>query len=235
MLTLVFIALFDDDKIVNFKTKILLFLYFILSTVLTSATENTFALSIIRTMAESSDPNLKVEAVYSLEDKLLNAELNSEDEDEILQILTHLASEGIINIKYDSFRIDNDHVQVRNEAVRVLGLTGNPAALDSLVTVLLNEPLTHVLSTAVMSCGQLGMFHKKIGAVFFMILTGKKEAYRSDTLVYNTLLAIRMIKKSDDSLMVSGDMREGVIHVAKRESGFIRKTRKLAEEILADK
>jgi HEAT repeat protein len=210
-------------------------LLFLVSAVLLTATDNTFALSIIRTMAESSDPNLKVEAVYSLEEKLIKGELNSEDEDEVLEILTLLASEGIINIKYDSLRIDNDHDHVRNEAVRVLGMTGNPAAVDSLVAVILNEPMTHVLSTAVISCGQLGMAHKKIGAAFYLILTGKKEAYRSDTLVYNTLLAIKMIKKSDDSLMVSGTLRDGVLHVANMESGFIRKTRKLAEEILADK
>lgn len=224
-----------DDYVVKPKILFCSILLFLISAVLLTATENTFALSIIRTMAESSDPNLKVEAVFSLEDKLNKGELNSEDEDEILEILTLLASEGIINIKYDSLRIDNNHDHVRNEAVRVLGLTGNPGAVDSLVTVILNEPMTHVLSTAVISCGQLGIANKKIGAAFYLILTGKKEAYRSDMLVYNTLLAIKMIKTSDDSMMISGTIREGVIHVADMESGFIRKTRKLAEEILTDK
>lgn len=210
-------------------------LLFLFSAVVLSAADSAFALSIIRTMAESSDPNLKMEAVFGLEQKFINGELNKEDEDEALEILTLLACEGIINIKYDSLRVDNNHGHVRNEAVRVLGMTGHPAAVDSLVAVILNEPMTHVLSTAVISCGQLGIAHKKIAAAFYLILTGKKEAYRSDTLVYNTLLAIKMIMKSDNSMMISGTLRDGVIHVADRESGFIRKTRKMAEEVLADK
>lgn len=202
---------------------------------MTAATDNSVSLSIIRTMAESRDPNQKLEAVYSLENMIAKGQMSSDDSDGVLSILTFLACEGIVNVSIDSFRIDNDHSQVRNEAVRVLGKTGHPGAVESLVTVILNESMTYVLSTAVTSCGQLGMGNKKMNAAFYLILTGKKDAFISDALVYNTLLAIKQIMKVDDSLMISSILRDGVTHVADTESGFIRKTRRLAEEILADK
>ncbi|MDC7232307.1 MAG: HEAT repeat domain-containing protein [Spirochaetales bacterium] len=196
--------------------------------------DDAVSLTIIKKMAESPDPNQKLEAVQSLENMFARG-LSDKDAAEALNILSFLSTEGLVNVKYDSLRVDNNHSQVRNEAVRVLGTTGREEAVEALVTVILNEPQTHVLSTAVISCGQLGMAGKRMNAAFYMILTGKKEAYRYDSLVYNTLLAVQEIMKKDDSLLISGVLREGVIYVARPDAGYLKKTRLLAEEILKKK
>ncbi|MDC7239641.1 MAG: hypothetical protein PQJ50_04700, partial [Spirochaetales bacterium] len=105
-------------------------------------------LPFVRGMAESMDYKHKQIALSEIDTLISEGSLSESRMRGVIDVLNYLACEGIVNLRYESLRVENDNIMIRNEAVRLLGLTGHPDAVDSLMTVLQNETSTVVLSTA---------------------------------------------------------------------------------------
>ena len=197
-----------------------------------SAQSNKVEVTILKTMAGSTDPSHKMAALEIAEKLLLQGTLTRPEEQALLDVVGDLACEGVVHVVYDSFSVGNDHSQVRLEANRLLGLAGDPYALDTLLRILQQETQTHILAEAMTACGEIGVRDKKLDSVIYMILTGKKSCYRNERLIYRTMETISKIRDNDESIMLSDKVREGLFYISDDTNGFNRDTRQYAAGIL---
>ncbi len=201
---------------------------------LNSVSAESVELPFIRGMAESSELKYKKVALSEIRNLIQEGSMTGTKEGEVVSILNYLACEGVVSLRYESLRLDNDYIMVRNEAVRLLGQTGRSDALDTLMTVLQNDTSTLVLSSAVTSCGEIGLTHERMNPLFTRVLKGHKSYYRDDALISDTLRAVRVISAQNGSAFWSSELRSALVDVAVPGSGYGRNTRKLAAEVLGE-
>jgi len=196
------------------------------------AQESSSQIMIIRTMTESRDPDQKMAALEGIEELMQDPSLKEETLKEIIDILTNCSRKGTVNVQLDESRNANENPLLRLEAVRLLGETRSPDALEAVISVIQFENHPHIISAAIRSAALIGVNDKKLNAVFYLVMTGQESRYKNESLVHDVLLAINAIFENDESILYSGKIIEGLITVSMPRSGFTRETRNLAEELL---
>jgi len=203
----------------------------LISVLLLPAQDLSGRISIIKTMASSNVPEQKMEALHGIE-KMLNEDPAGEEVKDLLNILSGLAAEGTTNLRVDQGQVLNDYPAIRLEAVRLMGLTRSPDAMNMLVTVLRNEKDIAILSEASLAAARLDAGSwKLLVPYYYRILKIQKESYRNDQLMQDVLVSIRIIADRDESILDEPMILEGIVFVAEAELGFSKKTVALADEL----
>jgi hypothetical protein len=208
----------------------------VLTLSLIQAQDTSKRISIISLLASSDVPEQKLEALSSSIENILNESSMGEDEVAILNILSNLSSEGITNIKRSNGIIQNDFPAVRLEAVRLLGKTESPDAMNILVRVLKNDNNLTVISEASLAAASLeSASWTALVPYYFRIIKLQKQAYRNDQLIQDVLTAIRIIADRDESILNDAKIMEGIVFIAEENLGLSKKTVSLADELKARK
>ncbi|MDA3956860.1 hypothetical protein [Oceanispirochaeta sp.] len=212
----------------------ILFLSIVLSILSLSslmAQDVSIRVSVIQSMADSAVPEQKMEALRSIE-KILDENSMGSEEDNIINILSSLSSEGITNLSLDMGHILNDLPRIRLEAVRLLGKTGSPKAMNPLAKVVRYDDNITVLSVASLTAARLESADwSPLTPYFYQILKIQKQIYQNNQLIQDVLTAIGIIADRDETFLNDPIILEGIIYVAESELGLSKKTRNLAIDL----
>jgi len=212
------------------KPMVLICILFI-SLSLIQAQDSSGQISVITVLASSNVPEQKIEALRGIE-KMLNDDPVGEDEKALLNILSGLASEGTTNLIVDKGVVLNDFPSIRLEAVRLMGASGSPEAMNMLVSVLRNEHDLIIISEASLAASRLkGVSWTPLVPYFQRILKLQKQIYRNDQLIQDILVSISQIADRDETILEDPKILEGIVFIAEAELGFSKKTVALAQEL----
>lgn len=186
---------------------------------------------IIRAEAESVDRDMKMIAIQDIEKMVGDGEI-SEDDREMVGILSSLGTEGISNQVIEQGAVINNYPMVRKEAVRLLGEVGGDMARDALVNVLLTDDEPMVLSEAVVALSKVGPDEQGVAMAVLADSMRSQTALKKDNNFANAfILAVSNLAEANDGI---DDIRvfEELTKIADPRSGYITVVRKKAFELL---
>ena len=186
---------------------------------------------IIKAEADSIDRDMKMIALQDLEEMIADGQV-SQDDRQLVGIMSSLGSEGISNQVIEQGAVINDFPMVRKEACRLLGEVGGEYARDALVSVLISEPEPMVMSEAVYALSKIGPDEQGIVLAVIADSMRSQTALNKDNNFANTfILAIENLAQNNEGL---DDYRvfEELTKIADPRSGYITVVRKKAFELL---
>ena len=186
---------------------------------------------IIKAEADSIDRDMKLIALQDIEGMVADGQI-SQDDKQMVGILSSLGSEGISNQVIEQGAIINNFPMVRKEACRLLGEVGGDFARDALVNVLISEPEPMVLSEAVVALSKVGPDEQGIVLAVIADSMRSQTALNKDNNFANAfILAVDNLAQSNEGV---DDLRifEELTKIADPRSGYITVVRKKAFELL---
>ncbi|MDC7240122.1 MAG: HEAT repeat domain-containing protein [Spirochaetales bacterium] len=186
---------------------------------------------IIKAEAESVDRDMKMIAIQDIE-KMINDGEVSQDNREMIGILSSLGTEGISNQVIEQGAVINNYPMVRKEAVRLLGDVGGDYARESILKVMItdNEPM--VLAEAVVALSKVGADEQGVAMAVMADAMRSQTALNKDNNFANAyILAIENMAEANGGI---DDIRvyEELTKIADPRSGYITVVRKKAFELL---
>ena len=196
--------------------------------------QSSVAIQIIRAEARSSDRHIKLTALEDIE-KIIDSEGLAGNE-EIIDILRDLSSEGISHVVMSSGNVINAFPEVRREAARVLGKVKDPRTLPILNNVIYRDNETMVIKEAVNSISKWDMDdeQQKIrNRVMADMMRRQTNLSKDNSLAMTFLEAVLTIIEREKE-MNDPALFEEIIKIANARSGYKRAVRLKAWEILKD-
>jgi len=188
---------------------------------------------IIKAEADSIDRDMKVIAIQDIEEMIRDGQI-SQDDKQMVGILSSLGTEGISNQAIEQGAVINDFPIVRKEACRLLGEIGGDYARDALVNVLISEPEPMVLSEAVVALSKVGPDEQGVVIAVLADAMRSQTALNKDNNFANAfILAVNNLAQNGNGL---DDIRvfEELTKIADPRSGYITVVRKKAFDLLKE-
>lgn len=188
---------------------------------------------IIKAEADSIDRDMKVIAIQDIEEMIRDGQI-SQDDKQMVGILSSLGTEGISNQVIEQGAVINDFPIVRKEACRLLGEIGGDYARDALVNVLISEPEPMVLSEAVVALSKVGPDEQGVVIAVLADAMRSQTALNKDNNFANAfILAVNNLAQNGNGL---DDIRvfEELTKIADPRSGYITVVRKKAFDLLKE-
>ncbi len=148
----------------------------------------------------------------------------SEDDKELVQMVSFLSEEGSIRQEYENNRLVNDYPDVRRKSVQVLAKIGGDTARDTLINILHTDQNPAVKAEA---CNALAKVKdnkdgKALGALVYVY----RSTYRPDpSLIQAIITAVKQIASADasayaDAIYVLSEIQMGSHQRKIREEAY---------------
>lgn len=186
-------------------------------------------LKIIGEMAFSTDRDMKVDALDSLEEMIENGKV-SEGDEEVLYILDALSLEGTGAQFRENGRMINNFPEIRRRSCELLGKVGGIKAKDSLINVLLNDDEPMVKAEAAYALGELGLNENNqvTEALAYAILSDDIMT-PDNNFAFASLLAFEKLRDSSDGLN-DASMFRALVRIS--SGNYIRPVKLKAQEVI---
>jgi len=186
-------------------------------------------LKIIGELAFSSDRDMKVEALDSLEEMINDGRVQEGDE-EVHYILDALSLEGTGAQYRENGRMINNFPEIRRRACELLGKMGGIKSKDSLINILLNDEEPMVKAEAAYALGSIGYNENNqvTEALAFSILNDDIMT-PDNNFAFASLLAFEKLLDSNDTLNDASVYR-ALVRIS--SGNYIRPVKQKAQEVI---
>ena len=148
----------------------------------------------------------------------------SENDKELLQMVSYLAEEGSIRQEYENNRLINDYPDVRRKSVQVLARIGGDSARDALINILHTDQNPAVKAEV---CNALAKVKdNKDGKALNALVYIYRSTYRPDPyLIQSIITAVKQIATTDasayaDAIYVLSEIQMGSHQRKIREEAY---------------
>jgi HEAT repeat protein len=185
----------------------------------------------IQAKARSSEEVTKLSAIEHIQ-SLFNENRIDQSNLEFLQVLETLAGEGTVRIERNGNDILNDFVEVRRQAVEMLGQVAGDYAIEVLIGVCEQDRDTRVLAEAVFALGTIAneKANEALNAIAQVIRNSNSQTILSnDNLAYACLLSLEKLLPSSDREVVVPLLQamQGIVN-----GNYIRGVKQKAVEVI---
>ncbi|MDC7221677.1 MAG: hypothetical protein PQJ59_17225 [Spirochaetales bacterium] len=191
-------------------------------------------LLMIKGFAESNDPEIKETALIELEN-LLSQSPTPEEKDGAVDILQFLASEGITTITYEGMALSKESSAIGAGAAELLGFYGDEGSVRTLVNVMNYGNDILPVGAAVTASSQITTENRgSILQAYGRILNVRRTVYDHEALILITLEAVARLSESNEDVFENSEIMDGLSRVSRGSSGYRRKTRNMALELIRE-